>query len=41
MYITVTKQHMDATFSQSASDFVNYLEKENQGKFVETPGTFL
>lgn len=35
MYITVTKQHMDATFSQSASDFVNYLEKENEGKSVE------
>ena len=32
MYITVTKQHMDATFSQSASDFVNYLEKENEGR---------
>lgn len=32
MYITLTKQHMDATFSQSASDFVNYLEKENEGR---------
>jgi len=32
MYISITKQHLDKTFSQSASDFVDYLEKENEGK---------
>ncbi|NAY91410.1 mobilization protein [Muricauda sp. JGD-17] len=32
MYITVTRQHMDQTFSQSSADFVTYLEKENKGK---------
>lgn len=31
MYITITRQHMGQTFSQSAGDFVEYLEKENQG----------
>ena len=35
MYIAVTKQHMNSTFSQSASDFVAYLEKENEGKHPE------
>lgn len=35
MYITVTKQHLDTNFSQSASDFVDYLEKENEGKSPE------
>lgn len=31
MYITITPQNLSANFSQSAGDFVNYLEKENQG----------
>lgn len=35
MYISITKQHLEATFSQSASDFVDYLEKENEGKEPE------
>ncbi|MAU15425.1 MAG: mobilization protein [Muricauda sp.] len=30
MYITITRQHLGETFSQSAADFVAYLEKENQ-----------
>ena len=32
MYISITKQHLDTTFSQSCSDFVAYLEKENEEK---------
>ena len=32
MYITITPQKLGGAFSQSAGDFVNYLEKENQGK---------
>ena len=32
MYITITPQKLGNAFSQSAGDFVNYLEKENQGK---------
>lgn len=35
MYITITKQHLDTTFSESAADFVAYLEKENEGKHPE------
>jgi len=35
MYISITKQHLDSTFSQSSGDFVAYLEKENQGKAPE------
>lgn len=35
MYISITKQHMDNTFSQSSGDFVDYLEKENEGKTAE------
>ena len=35
MYIRITKQHLDTTFSQSCSDFVAYLEKENEGKQPE------
>lgn len=35
MYISITRQHLDKTFSQSASDFVAYLEKENEGKSPE------
>ena len=32
MYISTTPQNLDKTFSQSSSDFVDYLEKENSGK---------
>ncbi|MEM6895634.1 MAG: MobB family relaxase [Bacteroidota bacterium] len=35
MYISITRQHLDTTFSQSAADFVAYLEKENEGKHPE------
>jgi hypothetical protein len=35
MYISITKQHLDSTFSQSSGDFVDYLEKENDGKAVD------
>ena len=35
MYISITKQHLDTTFSQSCSDYVAYLEKENEGKLPE------
>ncbi len=31
MYISITKQHMGATFDSSVADFTAYLEKENQG----------
>lgn len=31
MYITITPQKLGDTYSQSVSDFVDYLEKENQG----------
>ncbi len=31
MYISITRQHMNQTFSQSSADFVMYLEKENEG----------
>src|SRR5690606_24557414 len=40
MYITITKQNMGETFSPSASDFVAYLEKENEGKELEDQETF-
>ncbi|WP_335965767.1 MobB family relaxase [Galbibacter sp. PAP.153] len=32
MYITITPQSLDGNFNQSAAGFVDYLEKENQGK---------
>jgi hypothetical protein len=32
MYITITKQQMEATYMQSAGDFVAYLEKEDKDK---------
>jgi hypothetical protein len=35
MYITITRQHPGSTYNQSASDFVTYLEKENEGKHPE------
>ncbi|MCF8714681.1 mobilization protein [Joostella atrarenae] len=31
MYITITAQKLGGNYSQSAADFVEYLEKENQG----------
>lgn len=31
MYITITPQNLEGSYSQSAVDFVDYLEKENQG----------
>ncbi|MBD0833352.1 MobB family relaxase [Aestuariibaculum sediminum] len=35
MYISITKQHLDTTFSKSCGDFVGYLEKENRDKAPE------
>ena len=35
MYISITRQHMGQTFSQSSADFVMYLEKENEGRQPE------
>ncbi|MEE9361434.1 MAG: MobB family relaxase [Cellulophaga sp.] len=35
MYITVTQQTTDGNYAQSASDFVAYLEKENEGKSID------
>lgn len=35
MYITITAQKLEGNYAQSASDFVDYLEKENEGKTVE------
>jgi len=32
MYITITAQNLNENFSQSVTDFVSYLEKENEGK---------
>lgn len=32
MYIAITRQHLGDNYYGSASDFVNYLEKENEGK---------
>ena len=32
MYITISPQKLGGSYSQSAGDFVTYLEKENQGK---------
>ena len=32
MYITITRQQMEATYMQSAGDFVAYLEKEDKDK---------
>lgn len=41
MYITVTKQTLDGNFTQSVSDFVAYLEKENEGKSIDEMEHFL
>lgn len=35
MYITITAQKLEGNYAQSASDFVDYMEKENEGKTVE------
>ncbi|PKD19990.1 mobilization protein [Salegentibacter salinarum] len=35
MYITITPQKLGKNFAQSASDFVEYLEKENEAKVQE------
>ena len=40
MYISITKQNLDKTFSQSSSDFVDYLEKENEGKGLDQQEQF-
>lgn len=34
MYITITAQNLSENFSQSVTDFVSYLEKENEGKEI-------
>ena len=31
MYITITPQKLGGSYSQSIADYVDYLEKENQG----------
>lgn len=35
MYITITTQTLSGNYSQSVSDFVAYLEKENEGKTID------
>ena len=35
MYIAITRQHLGNNYHGSASDFVKYLEKENEGKSPE------
>ncbi len=40
MYITITRQHLGETFSQSAADFVDYLEKENKALAPEQQEPF-
>ncbi len=35
MYITITPQKLGSKYLQSAVDFVNYLEKENQDRNPE------
>jgi len=35
MYITITPQKLGDNYTKSAADFVSYLEKENEGKFVD------
>ncbi len=35
MYIAITKQQIGATYNSSVTDFVNYLEKENEEKHSE------
>ena len=40
MYIAITRQQLGTNFQGSARDFVNYLEKENQGKALEDQELF-
>ncbi|WP_418603572.1 MobB family relaxase [Hwangdonia sp.] len=40
MYITITAQKLGGDYSQSSADFVEYLEKENQGLEQEEIGHF-
>jgi hypothetical protein len=40
MYISISAQTMGNNFSQSVSDFVDYLEKENQGIILEEQELF-
>lgn len=35
MYVTITPQNMSDTYNVSVADFVDYLEKENEGKSPE------
>lgn len=41
MYITITAQKLGGDYSQSAADFAEYLEKENQGLEQEDVEHFL
>ena len=40
MYITITRQHLGNHFSQSAGDYVAYLEKENEDRSTEDKERF-
>jgi len=40
MYIAITRQHLGDNYHGSASDFVMYLEKENEGKALEDQELF-
>jgi len=40
MYIAITRQHLGDKYHGSASDFVKYLEKENEGKALEEQELF-
>lgn len=40
MYIAITRQHLGDNYHGSASDFINYLEKENEGKALEEQELF-
>lgn len=40
MYITITAQKVEGSYAQSAAGFVDYLEKENEGKTVEEQERF-
>ncbi|MBO0340200.1 MobB family relaxase [Flagellimonas profundi] len=40
MYIAITRQQLENTYKGSARDFVNYLEKENEGKSLEDQELF-
>ncbi|MDF0706259.1 MULTISPECIES: MobB family relaxase [Flagellimonas] len=40
MYIAITRQHLGDNYHGSASDFIKYLEKENEGKAPEEQELF-